>query len=124
MNKCEIFLDFFDEMQKHLDWEIPEEVQEFYDILKGSKDNFSNKPIFTESGLEILSYMQKVNLKSYKAKEIAEGMMISSRKVSGSMRKLCTDGFVEKFGQSPVIYALTEKGKNFDIISYIKENNE
>ncbi len=47
-----------------------------------------------------------------KAKDIAEGLMMSSRRVSGSIRKLVTDGYVEKIGQDPVIYALTEKGKN------------
>jgi predicted transcriptional regulator len=50
-----------------------------------------------------------------KAKEIAEGMFISSRAVSGAMRKLVTDGFVEKVGQDPVMYILTEKGKNINI---------
>ena len=27
------------------------------------------------------------------------------------MRKLVTDGFVEKMGESPVLYSITEKGK-------------
>jgi hypothetical protein len=31
------------------------------------------------------------------------------------MRKLTTDGFVEKLGQDPVIYAITEEGKNITI---------
>jgi predicted transcriptional regulator len=50
-----------------------------------------------------------------KAREIAEGLFISSRAVSGAMRKLVTDGFVEKVGQDPVMYALTEKGRNIEI---------
>jgi DNA-binding PadR family transcriptional regulator len=29
------------------------------------------------------------------------------------MRKLTTDGFVEKVGSDPVIYTITEKGKNY-----------
>ena len=29
-----------------------------------------------------------------------------------------SDGFVEKFGSNPVVYTLTEKGKNFDIEKY------
>ena len=36
-------------------------------------------------------------------------------KVSGAMRKLVTDGFVEKVGQDPVIYSITENGKNINI---------
>ena len=51
----------------------------------------------------------------WKSKDIAEGLFISSRAVSGAMRKLVTDGFVEKVGQDPVIYALTEQGKNIEI---------
>jgi DNA-binding PadR family transcriptional regulator len=31
------------------------------------------------------------------------------------MRKLANDGFVEKLGKDPVIYTLTEKGKNYNI---------
>jgi hypothetical protein len=31
------------------------------------------------------------------------------------MRKLVTDGFCEKVGSDPVIYTITEKGKNYKI---------
>lgn len=51
----------------------------------------------------------------WKAKDIAEGLFVSSRTVSGSIRKLVTDGFVEKVSQDPVIYSITEKGKNINI---------
>ena len=51
-----------------------------------------------------------------KAREVAEGLVISSRAVSGAFRKLVSDGFVEKVGQDPVIYVLTDKGKNFEIV--------
>jgi predicted transcriptional regulator len=64
-----------------------------------------------------MKYLQELpaDTPMMKAKEIAEGMFISSRTVSGAMRKLVTDGFVEKVGQDPVMYILTEKGKNFNI---------
>jgi predicted transcriptional regulator len=42
-------------------------------------------------------------------------MFVSSRAVSGAMRKLVTDGFVEKVGQDPVMYALTDAGRNVKI---------
>ena len=48
-------------------------------------------------------------------RDIAEALFVSSRSVSGAMRKLVTDGFVEKIGQDPVMYSLTEKGKNIEI---------
>jgi hypothetical protein len=31
------------------------------------------------------------------------------------MRKLVTDGFVEKMGQEPTIYSITDNGKNIEI---------
>ena len=51
----------------------------------------------------------------WKAKDIAERMGISSRGVSGAMRKLVSDGFCEKIGENPIVYKLTEKGKNFNL---------
>ena len=76
------------------------------------------KPEITDSGKLILGYMQE-NLSTtlLKSKDIAEGLFISSRAVSGSMRKLVTDGFVEKIGQNPALYSLTEKGKKYNINS-------
>ena len=72
----------------------------------------SSKPKFTENGKLVLGYMLE-NKETYrnifKAKEIGEGLGISSRTASGAMRKLVTDGYVEKIGQDPVVYALTEK---------------
>ena len=115
MSKCTKFLEFFDYLVKEANIEIPQEVNEFYQMLMTSEKNFVEKPAFTETGLAVLDYLQQCNIPSMKAKEIAEGMILPSRKVSGAMRKLCADGYVEKFGQNPVIYALTDKGKNIDL---------
>ena len=41
---------------------------------------------------------------------------ISSRCIAGAMRKLTSDGYCEKFGDNPIVYSLTEKGKNYKII--------
>lgn len=77
------------------------------------------KPLLTESGIQILEYLQNnTDTKNLKAKDIADGMDISSRKVSGAIRKLVTDGFVNKFGKGPVLYSLSEKGKEFNIKEY------
>lgn len=120
MNKCENFLNYFDWLVANCKEPvvIPDEVKEFYDILRSQQDKHIDKPLFTEAGLQILEYLKTQDVKSLKAKDIADGMEISSRKVSGSIRKLVTDGFVEKYGANPVVYTLTEKGKNFDIESY------
>ena len=49
----------------------------------------------------------------FTSKEIAEGLFTSGRSISGSMRKLVNDEYVEKIGTNPVQYALTEKGMNY-----------
>ena len=39
------------------------------------------------------------------------------------MRKLVSDGFCESMGANPIVYKLTEKGKNFKIVIE-GENND
>ena len=71
------------------------------------------KPKFTENGKKILVYMQdnyKDNNNIFNAKGIGEGLFLSSRGVSGALRKLVTDGYAEKMGTSPVCYSLTQQG--------------
>lgn len=124
MNKCEQFLNFFDylvEQSKIGKDVIPKEVMEYYNVLKEQQVSQKEKPILTEIGTQVLQYLQTNEVQSAKARDIADGMNMSSKKVSGSMRKLVTDGFVEKIGANPVVYALTDKGKNFNIQDY-KEN--
>ena len=73
----------------------------------------SEKPLFTPNGKLILKYMQdnKENYNNiFKAKDIGEGLGISSRTASGGLRKLVTDAYVEKVGADPIVYALTDKG--------------
>ena len=92
--------------------EITDGAKAYLDtLLNGEAD----KPEITDSGKVILKYLQGVPVGAYKAKDIAEELFTSSRAVSGAIRKLVTDGFVEKLGSDPVIYSITEKGKNFII---------
>lgn len=117
MSKKQEFIEFVDDaLMSKIDMnEIPENVRVYWEALKGQED--VNKPLFTDTGKMILQFMQEhVNdIPLAKAKDIGEGLFISSRKVSGSIRKLVTDGYVEKVGQDPVVYELTEKGKTVDI---------
>lgn len=77
----------------------------------------AEKPMFTDNGKMILKHLQdNQDTVNWKAKDIAEDLFVSSRTVSGAIRKLVSDGFVEKVGQDPVIYSITEKGKNIEII--------
>ena len=93
--------------------EMSANVKAYIDALMETQEE---KPVLTDNGKQILLYMQQNTDKTtFKAREIAEGLFISSRGVSGSLRKLVSDGFADKFGESPVIYSLTEKGKNYII---------
>jgi hypothetical protein len=94
---------------------LSSDALDFWNGLQVSGDN--GKPKFTENGKLVLAYMRE-NKDQYnnlfKAKELGEGLSISSRTASGAMRKLVTDGYAEKIGESPVVYALTELGVNTD----------
>lgn len=95
--------------------ELDPDIVAYWQALKGNSDD--NKPMFTDNGKLILQFLRdNQSTPMWKAKDIAEGLFISSRGVSGAMRKLVTDGYVEKVGQDPVIYSLTENGKTVEII--------
>lgn len=84
---------------------------DFWNGLNATED--SERPAFTENGKLVLSFMQN-NKDTYnnlfKAKDIGEGLGISSRTASGAARKLVTDGYIEKVGKDPTVYSVTEKG--------------
>ena len=91
-----------------------EEARVYWEAFKGKEE--VDKPLFTDNGKLILRYLQdNLTTEMWKARDIAEGLFVSSRTVGGAMRKLCADGYVEKIGQDPVVYALTEKGKEIVI---------
>ena len=95
--------------------ELDPDIVAYWNALKGAGE--AEKPMFTDNGKLIMKYLQELpeGTPMMKAKEIAEGMFIGSRAVSGAMRKLVADGFVEKVGQDPVMYALTDAGRNIKI---------
>lgn len=112
------FLDFIKALMK-ANPEVTKEkltpnVQAYLDALTEVEES---KTVLTDNGKKILAYMREhTEQQMWKAREIAMGLFISSRGVSGSMRKLATDGFIEKLNNdSPVIYTLTEKGKTIEI---------
>ncbi len=110
------FLNFINELIEH-DKEfansiITDEIKDYLEILKNEKPEHTE---ITDNGKIILKYMQDNNVRMGKAKDIAEGLGISSRAVSGSLRKLVVDGFVEKISVNPVVYSISEKGKNYKI---------
>ena len=95
--------------------EPSEDALAYWEAFKSKEE--VEKPMFTDNGKVILKYLQdNPDITSAKAKDIGEGLFIPSRAVSGAMRKIVSDGFVEKIGQDPVLYSITEKGKTVEII--------
>lgn len=116
MSKKQEFINFIEMVlnENKID-ELPENVRLYWDAFRGADEN-GEKPLFTDNGKLIIKFLQEhQDTPMWKARDIAEGLFISSRAVSGAMRKLVTDGFVEKVGQDPVIYSITENGKNINV---------
>lgn len=116
MSKKEAFIDYVTEIMDELAApEMSEEAQEYWDALRFKEEK--EKPMFTDNGKLIMEYLKSLpdDVSAMKSKDIAEALVVSSRTISGSMRKLVSDGFVEKIGDSPVLYKITEKGKNIEI---------
>ena len=115
MSKKQEFVEYVkDLMDEAPHIEMSDDARLYWEAFCGAND--IEKPMFTDNGKLILRYMQDNQQEGmWKARDIAEGLFISSRAVSGAMRKLVADGFVEKVGQDPVVYSLAEKGKNIKI---------
>ena len=114
MSKKQEFIDYVKDYMEETKGDMPENVRLYWEAFSTSTE--AEKPAFTDNGKLILKYLQEnTETTLWKAKDIAEGLFISSRTVSGAMRKLVTDGYIDKVGESPVVYSLTEKGKNIEI---------
>ncbi len=122
MNKKQEFIDFINDLLKTYNTSIPDTLKEYWEAFSQEKEK--EKPLFTENGKMILQFLQTHNEKNlWKAREIAEGLFINSKTVSGSIRKLVNDEYVEKVSKDPVIYALTEKGKNVVFKDEVENEN-
>lgn len=116
MSKKQDFINYVEMnlMSKLNDEEVPENVRIYWEALKSKEEK--EKPLFTDNGKLILQYMKDNQAtETWKARDIAEGLFISSRTVSGAIRKLVNDGFVEKISKDPVIYSITDLGKTITI---------
>lgn len=113
MTKRQEFVEFVDYLIAHCSEpiEMSSNVNDYLTALRESSGK-EDKPEFTDNGKAILKYLQEIPVGMYKARDIAEGMFIAPKSVSGAMRKLVTDGYVEKVGKDPIVYMITEKGKN------------
>ena len=89
---------------------IPQEALDFFEDYKKGKT--SGRKEMTDKGYNILVGLKEVN-DWITAKALGERLDISGRSVSGTMRKLIEDGFVEKQAGNPAAYKITDKGINF-----------
>ena len=116
MSKKQEFIKYVNELIAAAPNVKPNEDANIYWTAFCGLDENGEKPLFTDNGKLILKYLQEnTGTSAWKAKDIAEGLFMNSRAVSGAMRKLVTDGFVEKIGQDPTLYSITENGKNITI---------
>ena len=90
---------------------IPQEAVDFFEDYKKSS---AAKAPFTEKGINIIKALREED-DWITAKELGEKLDISGRSISGSCRKLVTDGYVEKRDDKPARYRITELGKTCDV---------
>lgn len=128
MNKKELFIAMVEELIEiseadgavKLNKSVVEtfpDAMAYFEAFKASEVK-EIKPQFTDSGKLIMTTMQahhetKANV--FKAGDIAELAFISTRSVAGAVRKLITDGYVDKIGENPSIYSLTSLGKEVKV---------
>ena len=91
---------------------MTDNIKNYLAILGTEKE----KPALTENGKAIIKYLQsQIPEGPFKSCDLAAGMGASARGVAGALRKLVSDGFCNRTGKDPIIYELTEKGRNFII---------
>lgn len=117
MSKCEEFLNAVDYLIKNCrePYTMSEDANAYYEALKSSVDKPEKKE-FTDNGKMILRWLrEQPEGGMYKSKDIAEGIGINAKSVSGAMRKLINGGYVDKVGKDPVLYTITPNGINVNI---------
>lgn len=111
MSNKQAFIEYVKSLMDNANIPMEENVQKYWESLCAERPA-KEKPPFTENGKMVLAYMKDnyANDNNFTAKSIADNLMVSGRTVSGCMRKLVTDGYVEKASVDPVSYCLTDKG--------------
>lgn len=105
-----IFIEAVENLFNSYPLAVPSEALEFFEDYK--KGNSVAKEM-TDKGYNILLGLKEVN-DWITAKALGERLDISGKSVSGTMRKLVTDGYAEKMAGNPASYRITEKGLNYE----------
>ena len=120
MTDRESFVDYVGRIIEEFDKDITktthgEQVRRYWKVLLDGEE--TDKRV-TENGQKILIFMQEneeAMNNIFTSKEIAEALFVSGRSISGSMRKLFGDGYINKEGNNPVKYSLTDLGRNLSL---------
>ena len=120
MTNKEIFIEKIDQLLNDCPdfFGQDEEADKALAYFESLKKDKGHSKVITENGIKILQFMKEncdARNNIFKAAEIGEGLFMSGRSVSGSMRKLVSDGYVVKEGKDPVCYSITESGKSFEL---------
>ena len=113
MSKKEKFVEMVEGLFAEME-EVDQDILDYFETVKQKKT--TKKVEMTDNGKAIIGYMQDTYEETenkFLSKDIAEGLFTSSRSVSGAMRKLVTDGYVDKSDDSPIVYSLTDLGKEY-----------
>lgn len=117
MSKKDEFIEYIENLMNNPNVAVAEMTKGakmYWEALKSKEEK--EKSQFTDNGKMILAYMKTADRDiPLKAKDIAEAIGISSRSVSGSMRKLVSDGYIEAIGDNPKSYTITDDGMNIVI---------
>lgn len=110
------FIDFIEALMRAAPEVVEEKgTDEIMACIEALKGNIEQKTALTEKGAKVLKFLRASEATLLKARDIADAVGLNSRTVSGTLRKLVNDGYVDKIGSQPVLYSITEQGKNFDI---------
>ena len=99
--------------------DIPSDAVLFFEDYKKAKSGNTKK--FTEKGIAVLKAMREVD-DWITAKSLGERIDVSGRSVSGTMKKLISDRYVEKREGNPTSYRITKLGKTCDLNIDIEES--
>ena len=99
-----VFIETVENLFNAYPMNVPAEALEFFEDYKRGKS--SNRKEITEKGIAIILALRE-NPEWITAKALGEIMDVSGRSVSGSMKKLVEDGYVDKRAGTPSAYKIT-----------------